>query len=1066
MRKPASFLLYVVIIACIAGQIFCVDFHGPHEQMAGTKYSNKTATKPSDSTENPTPTTTDRYESPASPTSTKTSSDTLLDTPVQNASAVLQQQLLELNNKAVADAAQAQRERREQLQMQEQEYKSKTASVAEQHLQLTKEKDAAMQILKEELNQLYREFESSKLDVNEQEKTIRDMNALKETDRLAKENAQKQQQEMDESREQKHALELRLAAQRANNAQKQQQEMDELREQKHALELRLATQRANRTIVNMTEENDKNAQELREENEKLKQRLESMENVPWYGDWTGYLDWVGNMFVFKARSTEESKPAPSDWIQFSYPVHQGVTLLQQIKELADILFLDVRKDNGKVFQVDSQIWGGALYFGILYVTVLLFSQWMLRTKHSTIQITRDSNNIVGGYTSVSGNRDLFRPMEVVVSVDIVAGLMGYGLMAQIHPLFSVPCLALYFNATREKKAATWMGYITGFFKADNMFRCISILIQAMLTLDATKIATASIVTAYYGVPRLFNKEGDVHTSVEIIGETCYEVITQLYTAIQHAGPNKIFTFANKDAITTLFQISFVIDILMIWDMNTSQRKPNVTWMTGTTMKMKALCPMYFLWACGSFRIIHRMTPASVFWNTVSTILNLSWHTLANPIMRFLFDVLQALTPVITWTGLLGSYHYNFFPKSIQINHSVAAWRGESILTAEAASEEDGIFRMVVAAMVFMWIFMLNCLDDKHKIVKKSVFCNLGSALCSPYRLHVEASTLVWVTVKCIIFLGRPFGLFSSNMVTHNTLEWPQTVMCILFYDTLLNSMWACQVIAGNLAPQLVGHCSFKYYTHVVIGPGLLKTGTQPEEFYLIEEKVETSYLSLWRGEEVDKNSLSCTGIELKQNEDKVLLTELFAEFVSPTCKEASVYTKEGVYNFRVGRAHADHKDNETRKDNEVRKSQEKHLAAFKNSNAPRPSRLAAPDPPAGTDSRSEKKNTPRHTQTGASRSTRPASSQTRFSSAVDPPEITEEVPLFYSRSHGMMTINAHKSPSPSQAKKSPLPSHAHPSSTSAPQTPATSPNTFFGCVLGAVLNYLRSVQDSTSVGTQ
>jgi len=292
-------------------------------------------------------------------------------------------------------------------------------------------------------------------------------------------------------------------------------------------------------------------------------------------------------------------------------------------------------------------------------------------------------------------------------------------------------------------------------------------------------------------------------------------------------------------------------------------------------------------------------------------------------------VLQAFTPVITWTSFLGKYYFHFFPRTIRINHFMEAWRGESSVTSEVASEEDEIFVLVIAVMVFMWTLMLYCLDDTYKSLKKSMFCNAGTALCSPHRLHVHASTLVWVAVKLFILFGRPSGLCSSTMATHHTLQWPQIVMCMFFYDTLLNCMWACQLVVGNLAPVFAGKCCFKYYTQIVWEARDASTKqTQPEEFFVVEEKIETSYLSNWRDEAVVCNSLACTGIHIQQTEHKLILTDLFAEFSTATCEEASVYTRHEVHHFLVGRAHADSADNETRKKNESDKLHETLLASI------------------------------------------------------------------------------------------------------------------------------------------
>jgi len=422
-------------------------------------------------------------------------------------------------------------------------------------------------------------------------------------------------------------------------------------------------------------------------------------------------------------------------------------------------------------------------------------------------------------------------------------------------------------------------------------------------------------------------------------------------------------------------------------------------------------------------------------------------------MRFLFDVLQAFTPVITWTSLLGDYYFHFFPRIIRVNHFIDAWTGESSVTSDVASEEDDLFVLVIAVMVFMWIVMLYCLDDTYKLLKKCMFCSAGSALCEPYRLHVHASTLVWVAVKLFILFGRPLGLYSSTMATHDKHEWPQIVVCMFFYDTLLNCMWACQLVVGSLAPVLAGKRCFKYYTQIVLEThNASKEQTQPGEFFVVEEEIQTYYLSSWREEEVVCNSLACKGIPIEQPEHTWILQDLFAHFSTATCEEASVYTQNGKQYFRVGCAHAEHTENEARKKKESYRMHQENIAEIA---AARKSHTLQPS--NGPTLLMQSSTPLRQSSTPLGQS---SASQPRGKSPV----AVGTRPRLQSLSYTITNMSAGQSSQ--HATPPPTKSSGDSNSQSAPQTPATSPNTFFSCVLGAVINYLRSVQDSTSVGTE
>ena len=164
-----------------------------------------------------------------------------------------------------------------------------------------------------------------------------------------------------------------------------------------------------------------------------------------------------------------------------------------------------------------------------------------------------------------------------------------------------------------------------------------------------------------------------------------------------------------------------------------------------------------------------MTPNFVFWNVVSAVLNFTWHSVANPCMKFVFDVVEAFSPC-SWTGLLGGYYLEFFPKTIGIYHVLAACRGESPPSEEAAAMQDGIVLFALAAMVFLWVATYHGLDDTHTRLKNKVYANALGEVCDPFRPHVLAATLVWVAFKGLMCFGRPLHVFPSNMTSEAQAE--------------------------------------------------------------------------------------------------------------------------------------------------------------------------------------------------------------------------------------------------------------------------------------------------------
>jgi len=171
-----------------------------------------------------------------------------------------------------------------------------------------------------------------------------------------------------------------------------------------------------------------------------------------------------------------------------------------------------------------------------------------------------------------------------------------------------------------------------------LMRCVLVLIYEMVTLNAVYIATACIVSACYGVPLLFHNDSQLAVNVDVASASLYDILLDLQHLHKDAGSNRIYTFNENGAMTSWFLVSLLCDVLLVMDIQNWPDRPAVTWASGLITKIKALVMMSCLCWFGTFRMIHRMTPSFVTWNVASDIFNVSWHTVANPIMCFVFNV--------------------------------------------------------------------------------------------------------------------------------------------------------------------------------------------------------------------------------------------------------------------------------------------------------------------------------------------------------------------------------------------------------------------------------------------
>jgi len=276
------------------------------------------------------------------------------------------------------------------------------------------------------------------------------------------------------------------------------------------------------------------------------------------------------------------------------------------------------------------------------------------------------------------------------------------------------------------------------------------------------------------------------------------------------------------------------------------------------------------------------------------------HSVANPCMKFVFDVVEAFSPC-SWTGLLGGYYLEFFPKTIGIYHVLAACRGESPPSEEAAAMQDGIVFFALAAMVFMWAATYHGLDDMHTRLKNKLYANALSAVCDPYRPHVLAATLVWVTFKGLMCFGRPLHVFSSNMTSDNLRAWPQIVMCIFWWDCVLNFVWIVQAAVGTCAPPLNSQRKFVYHTAMTLVP----VGRDAHDTTLYENThVEAIHwcrmLSSCREDANTISSMDCEAYAFAPHENE-LAFKLVPYFRCVMSRKAICYRTAGAPTVLVGR---------------------------------------------------------------------------------------------------------------------------------------------------------------------
>jgi len=275
------------------------------------------------------------------------------------------------------------------------------------------------------------------------------------------------------------------------------------------------------------------------------------------------------------KGAEQSAP-PETWKVWFASIFESTNrvyeddkegLLSKLNLISARLFHALVESGEEVTKINLSQRQDGLRLGVVYAFVYMLVNFVARTNHNTVKMTRQrrdgKNYFTGGSTQVTLSESAGKSMRqmIVISLEPSASIatVGHGFLTWAHPFLAWVAFYFYSKVTRFEKMLTFTANLQSFLSAEDFFRCIFIMLQQMLTLNAVHVATAFIVSACYGVPLLFqHSSASIHVNESIKGKTWWAIMVDLTRHIKTVGSNRIFTFGESEIIFTYDSIQLLL----------------------------------------------------------------------------------------------------------------------------------------------------------------------------------------------------------------------------------------------------------------------------------------------------------------------------------------------------------------------------------------------------------------------------------------------------------------------------------------------------------------------------
>jgi len=531
---------------------------------------------------------------------------------------------------------------------------------------------------------------------------------------------------------------------------------------------------------------------------------------------------------------------------------------ERIPTLFGNFFQDVSKAGEKVYQMleettdaiqkpDTDQRYVALQHICFYFGILMTVKWVSKADHTHIKLAKrgvmGNHALAGANTLFESTYDQMRSLTVVDSTAYeLMYSMGHGFLLYLHPFAAFPILYLYMKVLQPDYATkSWFQVIKDFVNTDHIFQCLSYLLKTMLTLCVSQLVTACLMTALYGVPALFMATEGLTAKHVVIKQTdMLGLLTELKRASKDVG-DVFYQFETDRPLIKLFLMNLLVDGFMLIDIQHWHQRPAIPIATGVLLKMKTAFMMLTLSSKLEMGMLLRMTPAAVVLHSMSVMVNISWHSLVNPILEFICNVVQAMSP-FEWTKYFNIS--TIFAQPECINHVFNAFVGMPPVDAVRSAAEKQTFFVAVVILVLFWGLIFSALNKKYSDLKRVLKANLQATVFYSHRPHLMALMMLCACFKGFIVLGRPLQQISVQFVPDVIKQWPQVVITMLCIDTALNCVWVAQFALGTLMPMVNSMSRFAYY-NTISGHG---SGEDPNkiEYYVVESISIGFMFSSWK----------------------------------------------------------------------------------------------------------------------------------------------------------------------------------------------------------------------------
>ena len=612
------------------------------------------------------------------------------------------------------------------------------------------------------------------------------------------------------------------------------------------------------------------------------------------------------------ESKKKSQPPISTEVPVNYSalfeefvmsgVHEFPTLFgnffQDVSNAGEKVYKTLEATTEAIQKPDTDQRYVALQHICFYFGILMTVKWVSKADHTHIKVAKKGKK---GNVALTGGKTLFpstsEQMRVLTVVDSTAYellySMGHGFLLYWHPFAAFPILYLYMSVLQPNYATkSWFQVIKDFVNTDHIFQCLSYLLKTMLTLCVSQLVTACLMTALYGVPALFLATEGLAAKHVLIKETdMLGLLTVLKRASKDVG-DVFYQFETDRPVIKLFLMNLLVDGFMLIDIQHWHQRPAIPIATGVLLKMKTAFMMLTLSSKVEMGMLLRMTPAAVVLHSMSVMLNISWHSLVNPILEFICDVVQAMSP-FEWTKYFNIS--TIFAQPECINHVFNAFVGMPPVDAVRSAAEKQTFFVAVVILVLFWGLIFSALHIKYSHLKRGLKANLQATVFYSHRPHLMALMMLCACLKGFIVLGRPLQQISVQFVPDVIKQWPQVVITMLCIDTALNCVWVAQFALGTLMPMVNSMSRFAYY-NTISGHG---SGEDPNkiEYYVVESISIGFMLSSWKSfwHDLDK-SVSLYHFAKKYEAEDLLLHHVMLDTfdAATSCMGVLSYKKDST----------------------------------------------------------------------------------------------------------------------------------------------------------------------------